>query len=60
MFSFLRKNPVKKLEKQYLLLMEEARDLQRSGDLRAYAQKLDEAEALQDKIANLKAAQKEK
>jgi len=40
--------------------MEEARDLQRSGDLRAYAQKLVEAEALQDKIANLKAAQIEK
>ena len=60
MFSFFKKNPLNKLEKQYLQLMEEARDLQRSGDLRAYAQKIAESEAIQVKIAELKAAKEAK
>jgi hypothetical protein len=60
MFSFFKKNPIAKLEKQYLQLMEEARDLQRSGDLRAYAEKITASETIQDKIAELKAAKESK
>jgi hypothetical protein len=40
--------------------MEEARDLQRSGDLRAYAEKITASETIQDKIAELKAAKESK
>ena len=50
MFFLFRQDPIKKLEKQYLQLMEQARDIQRSGDLRAYSKKILEAEELQHKI----------
>ncbi len=55
MFSFFKKDPVKKLEKKYLRLMEEARDIQRSGDLRLYAKKIEEAETVQREIEQLNA-----
>ncbi|MEO1259711.1 MAG: DUF6435 family protein [Bacteroidota bacterium] len=50
MFGLFKKNPTKRLEQEYRIMMEEARDIQRSGDLRAYAAKLQEAEAIMDKI----------
>ena len=50
MFGLFKKNPTKKLEQQYAALMEEARDIQRSGDLRAYSRKLEEAEEVMKKI----------
>ena len=50
MFVLFKKNPTKKLEQQYAALMEEARDIQRSGDLRAYSRKLEEAEEVMKKI----------
>lgn len=46
MFNFFRKDPIKKLEKQYQQLLEEAMQLQRKGDIKAYARKMDEAEQL--------------
>ena len=46
MFGFLRADPVKKMEKQYAKLLEEARDLQRGGNMPAFAEKSAEAEAL--------------
>lgn len=55
MFSFFKKDPIKKLEKQCEELMREARDIQRSGDLRLYAEKIAAAEALQLKIEALRA-----
>lgn len=55
MFSFFKKDPIKKLENQYEKLMQEARDIQRSGDLRLYAEKIAAAEALQLKIEALRA-----
>jgi len=53
MFSFLKKDPVKKLNRQYQKLMEEARDIQRSGDLKLYARKIEEAEAVAKQIEEL-------
>lgn len=50
MFGLFKKNPTKQLEQEYAKLMEEARDIQRSGDLRAYARKLEEAEEVMKKI----------
>ena len=54
MFSFFKKDPVEKLTRQYKKLMEEARDVQRSGDLKLYAKKMEEAEALSKEISKLK------
>lgn len=53
MFGFFKKDPVKKLEKKYLQLMEKARDIQRSGDLRKFALVQEEAEAIAAKIEEL-------
>ena len=39
MFNFFKQDPLKKLDKQYRQLLEEARDLQRKGDINGYAQK---------------------
>ncbi len=60
MFSLFRKDPIKQLEKKYLQLMEEARDLQRSGDLKAFAKKIAESEEVQQKIEDLNAAKQNK
>ena len=40
MFSFLKKNPLKNLTRQRARLLEEAMRIQRSGDLRLYAEKI--------------------
>jgi hypothetical protein len=55
MFNFFKKDPRKKLEKKYLQLMEEARDIQRSGNLKLYAQKIEEAQAVQRELEDLSA-----
>lgn len=56
MFSLFSKNPTKKLEKEYKKVMLEARDIQRSGDLKLYAKKMEEAEIIAEKIAQLSIA----
>jgi hypothetical protein len=53
MFGLFKKDPLKDLEKEYRKLMEEAMHIQRSGDLRAYAEKIAEAEAIAKKIDDL-------
>lgn len=50
MFNFFKKNPVKKLEQRYQQLLEEAMLLQRSGDIKAYALKMAEAEEVLKEI----------
>ena len=50
MFGLFKKNPTKELEKKHQRLMEEAMTIQRSGDLKAYAAKIEEAEAVMDQI----------
>lgn len=59
MFGLFKKDPVKELEKQYRQLMEEAMHIQRSGDLRAYAAKIVEAEEVAKKIEEAAAGKKE-
>ena len=56
MFSFLKSDPIKKLEEKRKKLLEEAMHVQRSGDLKLYAVKMatidqleKESEALQAK-----------
>lgn len=54
MFGLFKKDPVKKLEKQHSVLLEEAMNLQRSGDIKGYATKMAEAEAVEQKIMELR------
>ncbi len=60
MFGLFKKDPVKKLEKEYLKLMEEAMRIQRSGDIVAYSAKVAEAEAIQEQIEKLQSEKKGK
>ena len=54
MFGLFKKDPTKALEKEHKRLMEQAMHLQRSGDLKAYAAKIAEAEAVMDQIVALR------
>jgi hypothetical protein len=54
MFSFFKKDPVKKLEKAYEQLLEEAMRLQRQGDIKGYARKSAEAEEKLKEIERLR------
>ncbi|MGI9545505.1 MAG: DUF6435 family protein [Cyclobacteriaceae bacterium] len=53
MLGLFKKDPQKKLRKKYEKRMLEARDIQRSGDLKLYAKKMEEAEQLAQEIQNL-------
>ncbi len=46
MFGLFRKDPVKKLEKEYARKLELARDLQRKGDIVAYSKMAAEADVV--------------
>lgn len=54
MFGLFKKDPLKKLEKEYSALLEEAMARQRGGDIKGYAAKSAEAEAVMDKIVALR------
>lgn len=47
-------DPTRPLEKQYSKLLREARDIQRKGDIPAFAKKTREAEELYEKIEELR------
>jgi TRAP-type mannitol/chloroaromatic compound transport system substrate-binding protein len=54
MFGLFKKDPVAKLEKEYQKIMEEAMHVQRSGDLKAYARKIEASEKILEQIQALK------
>jgi hypothetical protein len=54
MFGLFKKDPIAKLEKEYQKIMEEAMHVQRSGDLKAYAKKIEASERILDQIKELK------
>lgn len=56
MFSFLKKDPISKLNKQYTVLLEQALEAQRRGDIRSYSELTSEAEKIADKIDHLKSS----
>lgn len=58
MFKLFKKDPIKILEKKYERLMEEAMQIQRNGDIKAYAAKIAEAEEVQKEIEKLSEATK--
>jgi hypothetical protein len=55
MFSFLKSDPAKKLEAKRKKLLEEAMHIQRSGDLKLYAQKMVAIDQLEKEIEALQA-----
>lgn len=57
MFGLFKKDPIKKLRKEYEQKLEEALNLQRTGDIKGFALKSDEAEVLAQKIAELEKKQ---
>jgi len=54
LFSFFKKDPLKKLEDTHKRLLEEAMHIQRSGDLRLYAVKMQAIDKLEKEIAILR------
>ncbi|MTI38677.1 DUF6435 family protein [Fulvivirga lutimaris] len=57
MFSFLKSDPIKKLQKKKSVLLEKAMHIQRSGDLKLYASKMAEVDQLEKEIETLKAGE---
>lgn len=53
MFGMFKKDPIKKLQKEHEELLAKAMQVQRSGDLKAYAAMIKEAEELENRIAEL-------
>lgn len=56
MFSLFKSDPVKKLKKKKSQLLEEAMQVQRSGDLKLYAKKMEAIEELEREIKELQQA----
>ena len=54
MFGLFKKDPTKALEKKHAKLLEEAMQLQRSGDIKNYALKTEEAAAVEKEIEEAK------
>jgi len=53
MFSFFNSDPTKKLKKKRSKLLAEAVEVQRSGDLKAYARMMEEVDDLDKEIESL-------
>jgi len=53
MFSLFKRNPTKKMRKQYDALLEKGMHAQRRGDIKSYAMITAEAEALWEKIQEI-------
>ena len=53
MFGLFKKDPVRKLEKEYDAILLKARDTQRSGDIKGYARLIAESEEILQKIEEL-------
>ncbi len=56
MLSFFKKDPIKKLEKQYQKILADAMQEQRKGDIRAYSVLIAKSEALAKELDALKQA----
>ncbi len=54
MFGLFKSNPEEKLKKQYQQKLEQARDLQRNGDIKGFAKLTAEAEDIMKQIEALK------
>jgi len=50
MFNLFRKDPLQRLNKEYARCLEQARDLQRKGDIKGFAEMTAQAEELLKQI----------
>lgn len=55
MFSLFKKDPIKKLDKEYSALLERALAAQRKGDIRSYSDLTSQAEVVAQEIDRIKA-----
>ncbi|MBX2917260.1 MAG: Lacal_2735 family protein [Cyclobacteriaceae bacterium] len=53
MFNLFKSNPVKKLKAQHIRMLEEAVQIQRSGDLKKYAFHMEAIEKLEKQLEDL-------
>ena len=53
MLSWFRRNPIKKLEAEYAKKLEQARDVQRNGDIVGYSSIMAEANEILSQIQEL-------
>ncbi|MFC5078186.1 hypothetical protein VTH8203_04321 [Vibrio thalassae] len=53
MFSFLKSNPAQKLKKRHSMLLEQAMQAQRNGDIRTYSRLTAEAEEVFKQIQDI-------
>lgn len=58
MFNLFKKDPVKKLEKEYAAKLEQGRDLQRKGDIVGYSRLAAEADDILKQIEALEETRK--
>ena len=58
MFSLFKKDPIKKLNKKYNTLLEQALQAQRNGDIRLYSSITAEADELLKNIRKLESGKK--
>lgn len=56
MLGWLRRSPLKKMQREHELILTRAFEAQRNGDIRQYSLLTAEAEALREKIEALKPA----
>tara|TARA_R110001592_G_scaffold281911_4_gene549541 strand:- start:13660 stop:13854 length:195 start_codon:yes stop_codon:yes gene_type:complete len=60
MFSIFKKNPIKKLNKQLSIKLEQAMQAQRKGDIRTYSQLSFEAQEIDKQIVEIETQQHKK
>jgi len=53
MFLFFSKDPVKKLKKEYSVLLQRAMEVQRKRDIRTYSELTAKAEMVMDELSEL-------
>jgi hypothetical protein len=54
MFSLFKKDPLKKLANQRAKLLEEAMQIQRKGDLKLYAMKMEAIDGIEKEMERMK------
>ncbi|EAT12649.1 Lacal_2735 family protein [Bermanella marisrubri] len=54
MFGFLKKDPIKKLEKEYEMTLAKAMQYQRNGDIKTYSALSEKAQGIYEEIQKKK------
>lgn len=57
MFGWFKKDPVETLNKEYQLILKQAMESQRNGNIRLYAELTEKAESIRERIVEIEAQQ---